>query len=79
MDPVTWVYIGLMAFSVIVSIALRPHPKAPPTSTGDLQVPTAEDGREVMDIAGTSWIDDPNVTWYGDLSTTPIKRGGGKK
>lgn len=79
MDPMTWVYIGMMVFSMIVSYALMPHPKAPPTNTADLQVPTAEDGREVMDIAGTCWIDDPNVVWYGDLSTTPIKMKGGKK
>ncbi len=30
-------------------------------------------------VFGTNWIDDPNVLFYGDLRTTPIKVKGGKK
>jgi hypothetical protein len=46
---------------------------------GGLHVPTAEDGRECSMVFGTNWIDDPNVLFYGDLRTTPIKVKGGKK
>lgn len=65
--------------ALIAAIALAPHPKStPPPSLADLQVPTAEDGREVIDVAGTVWIDDPNIVWFGDLSTLPIRASGGK-
>lgn len=51
-------------------------PSAPdrkPDSLQDLQVPTAEDGREVVDIGGTCWIDDPNVIYYGNVRMYPVK------
>lgn len=73
-----WVYIIVMVVALIAAVALMPHPKNAPASDADLQVPTVEDGREVMDVAGTVWIDDPNVIWYGDLSTQPIHADGGK-
>lgn len=79
MDPITWIYIIIMVLSIVISIALAPKPKnAKPPALADFDVPTAEDGREVVDFGGTVWIDDPNVLWYGDLSTTPIKVSSGK-
>lgn len=70
--------IVILAISLVAAFAFMPHPKQPPASTQDLEVPTAQDGREVIDIAGTVWIDDPNIVWYGDLSTTPIHADSGK-
>lgn len=71
--------IVVIFIALIAAIALAPHPKSkPPPSLDDLQVPTAEDGREVIDVAGTVWIDDPNIIWFGDLSTLPIRASGGK-
>lgn len=79
MDPVTWVYIILMVVALIAAVALTPKPKSqPPASLADFDVPTASDGREVTDVCGTVWIDDPNVIWYGDLWTQPIRADGGK-
>jgi hypothetical protein len=72
-----WFIVILMALLVVVAIVMS-RPKAPPTNDADLQVPTAEDGREVMDIAGECWIDDPNIIWYGDLRTAPIHAKSGK-
>jgi len=75
----TWIYIIELIVAVIAVVALTPKPKnAQPSSLQDFDVPTAEDGREVIDICGTVWIDDPNVIWYGDLSTTPIRADSGK-
>jgi len=70
--------IVVLVVALVAAIALMPHPKDAQVSDADLQVPTVEDGREVMDIGGTVWIDDPNVIWYGDLSTQPIHADGGK-
>jgi hypothetical protein len=79
-DPVTWVYIIVMVIALILSVALAPKPKnAKPPALSDFDVPTVEDGREVMDFGGTVWIDDPNITWYGDLKVyPPIQTSSGK-
>lgn len=75
-----WVQIVVMIVALIISYVVRAKPPVPrPSSLEDFNVPTAEDGRETAMIFGTVWIDDPNVLWYGDLRTTPIKVKGGKK
>lgn len=75
-----WVYWVVMCVVLIISVAMMPKPKnAKPPALTDFDVPTAEDGREIPDFGGVVWFDDPNVLWYGDLSTSPIKaKGGGK-
>jgi hypothetical protein len=74
-----WIYIIELIVAIIAVVALTPKPQnAAPASLQDFDVPTAEDGREVIDICGTVWIDDPNVIWYGDLSTFPIRADSGK-
>lgn len=62
----------------IIAIATMPKAKTPVTSDSQLTVPTCEDGREIMDIGGTCWIDDNNVTDYGGLYTLPVRADGGK-
>ncbi|MDZ7476946.1 hypothetical protein U5F73_18470, partial [Stenotrophomonas pavanii] len=75
-----WVQIVVMIVALIVSYVMRPKPTVPkPAALEDFNVPTAEDGRECSMVFGTNWIDDPNVLFYGDLRTTPIKVKGGKK
>jgi hypothetical protein len=51
----------------------------PPAGIEDLKAPTAEDGREIPVLFGCRDLRAPNVVWYGDLRTTPIKAEGGKK
>lgn len=64
----------VMLVAAIVAIATMPGaPSQKPNSLSDLQVPTAEDGREVVDVAGTCWIDDPNVIYYGYVRQYPVK------
>jgi hypothetical protein len=79
MDPFTWVQIILFVISIAISIASRPKSQnnKPPALT-DFSVPTAEEGREIQVLHGECWVDDPNVLWYGDLYTSPIKASGGK-
>ncbi len=70
-------YVIIFIATLAVSIALAPRPPEPkPAGLSDINVPTAEPGRPVPIIFGTVIIKDPNVVWYGDLSTTEIKKGG---
>lgn len=74
-----WVQIAIMIVSAIISYALTPKPPAPkPAALGDFDVPTAEEGRPIPVIFGTVWITGPNVLWYGDLRSTPIRSKGKK-
>jgi hypothetical protein len=72
-----WVQVAIMVVSALISYALRPRPPSPrPAALGEFNVPTAEEGRPVPVIFGTVWVTGPNVLWYGDLNSTPIKKGG---
>lgn len=60
----------------VASQLLTPDPdieNARPASLDDFDFPTATEGRVVPLIVGTEKIKGPNVTWYGNLSVTPIK------
>jgi hypothetical protein len=41
-------------------------------------VPTAEQGRNLPWVFGEWLFRDPNVSWWGHLKTTPVKRKSGK-
>lgn len=77
MTALAWLIVVLIVALIAVAVVMSMK-SPPPSSDNDLQVPTAEDGREVMDIAGECWIDDPNIIWYGDLRTAPIHASSGK-
>lgn len=79
MDPYTWVYIIILLISLAVSYAARPKPQnAKPPALTDFDAPVVEDGRDVAWIHGECWVSDPNILWWGNLRTTPIKAKGGK-
>ncbi|MER9309786.1 hypothetical protein NKI51_10750 [Mesorhizobium australicum] len=66
------IVIGILSYAL--QLALTPKPQnAKPKSLEDFQAPTAEEGREIPVVFGTSDIADPNVTWYGDLGRSAIK------
>ncbi len=74
-----WFYAIVLLLSIVLSVAMRPKPQSQkPPALADFQVPTAEEGREVLVIFGEVWVEDPNVLAFGDLRTTPIKASGGK-
>lgn len=73
-------FIALFVVSLVVAYATMPKPQSQkPAGLGDLQVPTAEEGREIPVLFGTRDINAPNVVWYGDINAVPIKKKGGKK
>lgn len=63
-----------------ISWLLRPKPEPPQAATiGDFNVPITEEGAEVGKVYGTVWVTKPQVVWYGDYDTVPIKSKQGKK
>jgi uncharacterized membrane protein len=77
MDPFTMIVV--LVVSLALSMALAPKPPKPaPASIQDFDVPTAEEGRPIPVVFGTVLITGPNVIWYGDLRTSPIKTKSGK-
>ena len=75
-----WLYALYFVAALVISYSLSPKPQnAKPAGIGDVQLPTAEVGREIPVLFGTRNISGPNVVWYGDLRTVPVKSSGGKK
>lgn len=75
-----WWYIAVFVVALVVAYAYAPKPQSqPPAGLGDVKVPTAEEGREILVLFGTRHIEGPNVVWYGDLKTVAIRKKGGKK
>ncbi len=75
-----WLYAAAWVVALVAAYAMMPKPQSqPPAGLGDIQAPTAEEGREISVLFGTRDISGPNVTWYGDLKTVAVKKKGGKK
>lgn len=67
-------FLAFAVFSILAAL-LAPKQqtdKPKPSSLGDFQFPTAEEGRAVPVIMGTVKMKAPNVTWYGDLGTAEM-------
>jgi hypothetical protein len=77
-----WWQLAWMVVMAVVSYAMRPKTSAPqvkPAGLNEIDFPTAQAGREIPVLFGTRWITGPNVVWYGDLRTTPIREKAGGK
>lgn len=71
------VQIVIMIVSALISYAMRPKPKDPEVQKAN--VPVAEDGKGIVQIFGTVWIDDSILLGFKQMGTIPIKAKGGKK
>jgi uncharacterized membrane protein len=70
-----WEMVAWLVVSLVISYALAPKPPQPvPPSIEDVQAPTAEEGRPIGVIFGTVWVTGPNVTWWGDVTSSPIQK-----
>jgi hypothetical protein len=75
-----WAHVAILIVSALITYALTPKPPQPkPAALADFDVPTAEEGKPICKIFGEYLVEDPNVLWYGDLSSKPIKKKTGKK
>lgn len=75
-----WGYVAVFIVALFAAVALMPKPQVqPPAGFEQLEVPTAEEGREIAVLFGTRLIESPNVVWYGDFKTEAVQKKGGKK
>ena len=75
-----WFFIALFVATIVLSIALAPKPMTQkPPGIGEVEGPTAEEGRELAVLFGTRDIPSANNVWYGNIKTVAIKKKGGKK
>jgi hypothetical protein len=75
-----WFYLIYFVVALVISFAMQPKPQSQkPAGIGDIQAPTAEEGREIAVLFGTREITGPNIVWYGDLRVVALKKKGGKK
>lgn len=75
-----WIAAIIFVVALVVAVAMMPKPQSqPPAGLGDIQAPTAEEGREIPVLFGTRDIAGPNVVWYGDFNAVAIRKKGGKK
>ena len=70
-----WVALAMMVISTVVSAMLAPKPKdAEPSSLGEFQVPTAEEGRPIPMVLGPANARAQTSPWWGALRTEAIQR-----
>lgn len=70
-----WFALFLFVGTTVLSALLQKKPKdIQPSSLGDFQAPTAEEGRAIPVIFGTVKLAAPNVVWFGDLKINAIKK-----
>tara|TARA_R100001086_G_C11677020_1_gene214588 strand:+ start:172 stop:402 length:231 start_codon:yes stop_codon:yes gene_type:complete len=75
-----WWQIAVNLAFVVLATALYRPPSGPQARTvNDLGVPKANEGDPIVDIAGTAWIDNAHVVWYGDFASKGVYKKGGKK
>ncbi len=67
----------IIIVAAILAVALRPKPKDPEVATA--QVPVVEDGKGIIRICGTVWVDDSIVLGWKQMGTIKIKSKTGKK
>lgn len=72
-----WWTIALFVVSFAISAIFQPKAQSP--AVGQVEAPTAEEGRAIPVLFGTRDIKQANVVWYGDLRVSAIKKKGGKK
>ena len=75
--PFPWLALALFAGTTVLSGLLQKAPKVSASALGELQVPTAEEGRNLPVVWGTCVLKAPNVVWYGDYKCDPIKKSMG--
>lgn len=73
-------YVVVWVAALAAAYSMMPKPQSqPPAGLGDINVPTAEEGREIPVLFGTRDIDGPNVVWYGHFKAVAVRKKGGKK
>lgn len=72
--------VGMLVASYAIQVMLMPKPEKPkPASLEEFDFPQTDEGTAQSVVFGDVWISDWHVLWYGNMRTSEIKSGGGKK
>ncbi|AFV81280.1 tail assembly chaperone [Vibrio phage vB_VpaS_MAR10] len=72
-------YLVVLVVALIVAVALAPKPPKPDSpQTDDINAPTASENELIPVAFGTTWLQKPNIVWYGKTGTDEIRTKGGK-
>lgn len=69
----TYFIVWVVTTAALIALAPKP-PKPAPAALTDFELPVAEEGRPIPVVFGTVYITGANVLWYGDLSSSAIKK-----
>lgn len=75
MELFTAIIVSLI-FTIVAEL-IRPKvkpPNAKAAALGDFQLPTATEDRNIPVFWGRCLLKSPNITWYGDLRSVPLKK-----
>lgn len=72
-----WSLLYSVIASIIVSYAIRNKIRKQKPKPGELDFPTAEQGRAIPVVFGTKEVKSPNVVWVGDKRTRTYESQGG--
>lgn len=74
-----WFQLFIFVAVAALSLVLRPKtPEVNNPAVGQLDAPTAEEGKPIPVVFGTVVVTNPNVVWYGDISYSEVRTKGGK-
>jgi hypothetical protein len=72
---IVW-YLVILVVAAVLAYALAPKPKEP--EPGKSRIPEADDGKAIIHVFGTVWIEDPMVLAFKRMGEVPIKKKAGK-
>ena len=74
------IFMQIMVSIAISAIAylISPKPKVQTPTAGNLDIPAPKLGEPITVVFGEVWIDDCNISYYGNAQTKAIKASGGK-
>ncbi|HZF98974.1 MAG TPA: hypothetical protein VEY92_12180 [Pseudoxanthomonas sp.] len=72
-----WIQLAILVISALISYALRPKVEGAKPQEGS--IPQVQDGKSIVRIYGTVWIDDSIIlAWSTQIPPEPIKKKGKK-
>ncbi len=74
-----WAITALIASYAIQALLTPKTDPQKPAALEDFDFPQFEEGTPQAVVFGDIWTEDQFILWYGNLRTSAIKSGGGKK
>lgn len=73
-----WMQIAISIAISALSYLIAPKPKVQTPTAGALDIPKPKLGEPITVVFGEVWIEDCNISYYGNAHTKAIKASGGK-